>query len=76
MFSSSKPQSLIASLTATPNEVDNNLKSQKLGLINLNPKVTMYLKTKSIGKKLGPRDNLVSKNPKYVNDVMKPINLR
>jgi hypothetical protein len=61
---------------ATLNEVDNNLESQKLGLINLDLEVTMYLKTKSIGKKLGPRDNLVSKNPKYVNDTMKPINLR
>ena len=61
---------------ATLNEVDNNSESQKLGLINLDLEVTMYLKTKSIGKELGPRDNLVSKNPKYVNDTMKPINLR
>jgi hypothetical protein len=28
----------------------------------------MYLKTKGIGKRLWHKDNIVSKNPKYVND--------
>jgi hypothetical protein len=39
------------------------------------PEVTMYLITKGIKKRLGPRDNLVSKNSKYMNDVIKQVNL-
>jgi len=35
----------------------------------------MYLKTKSIEKRLWSRDNFVSKNSKYTNDAMKLINL-
>jgi hypothetical protein len=35
----------------------------------------MYLRTKGIGKRLGPIDNLVFKNPKYANDAMKLDNL-
>ena len=36
----------------------------------------MYLRTKGIGKRFGAKDNLVYKNPKYVNDATKLINLR
>jgi len=60
---------------STPNKVDNNLESQKSGLIEPDPEVTMYLRTKGIGKRLGPIDNLVFKNPKYANDAMKLDNL-
>jgi hypothetical protein len=35
----------------------------------------MYLRTKDIEKRLGPRDNLVSKNSKYANDATKQVNL-
>jgi hypothetical protein len=35
----------------------------------------MYLRTKVIGKRLGPRDKLVSNNPKYTNDTKKLVNL-
>jgi hypothetical protein len=35
----------------------------------------MYLRIKGIGKRLGLRDNLVSKNPKYANDATKLVNL-
>jgi len=35
----------------------------------------MYLIVKCIGKKLGLRNNIVSKNLKYTNDVMKLVNL-
>jgi hypothetical protein len=37
--------------------------------------VTMYLRTKGIEKRLGPRDKFVSNNPKYTNDTKKPVNL-
>ena len=33
----------------------------------------MHLRTKNIKKKLRPKDNLASKNHKYMNYVMKPI---
>lgn len=35
----------------------------------------MYLKTKNIKKKLGSRNNLISKNSKYAKDTTKPVNL-
>ena len=41
----------------------------------LDLEVTMYLRTKGIGKRLGPRDKLVSNNPKYTNDTKKLVNL-
>ena len=34
----------------------------------------MYLRTKDIEIRLGSRDNLVFKNPKYVNDATKSVN--
>ena len=36
----------------------------------------MYLRIKYIEKKLELKDNLISKNPKYTNDIMKPVILR
>jgi len=36
----------------------------------------MYLRTKGIGQRLGLIDNLVFKNPKYTNNIMKLVNLR
>jgi hypothetical protein len=36
----------------------------------------MYLRIKCIRKKLGSRDNIVSKNPKYANDITKLVNIR
>ena len=35
----------------------------------------MYLRTKCIGKRLGRKDNLVSKNPKYAKDTTNLVNL-
>jgi hypothetical protein len=35
----------------------------------------MHIRVKYIGKKLGSKDNLISKNPKYVNDTMKLVNI-
>jgi hypothetical protein len=61
---------------ATPNEVDNKQEIQKSGLIEPWLEVTMYLRIKGIRKKLGSRDNIVSKNPKYANDITKLVNIR
>jgi hypothetical protein len=36
----------------------------------------MYFRTECIGKIFGPRDHLVTKNSKYVNDAKKSVNLR
>ena len=36
----------------------------------------MYLRIKCIEKKLELKDNIISKNPKYANDIMKPVILR
>jgi hypothetical protein len=58
---------------ATPNEVDNNSKSWKSGLIEPWTKGNLVSKNQSIGKRLGSRDK-VSKNPKYMNDAIKPVN--
>jgi hypothetical protein len=61
---------------ATPNKVDNKPEIQKSGLIESWLEVTMYLKIKGIRKRLESRNNIVSKNPKYANDVTKLVNLR
>lgn len=34
----------------------------------------MYLKTKNIRKKLGFRDNFISKNSKHAKDTTEPVN--
>jgi hypothetical protein len=61
---------------ATPNEVDNKPEIQKSCLIEPWLEVTMYLRIKGIRKRLESRDNIVSKNPKYANDIMKLVNIR
>ena len=59
----------------TPNKIDNNSENKKSSLIELWSKNGLYLRTKCIRKRLGSKYNLVSKNPKYVNDTTKPVNL-
>jgi hypothetical protein len=36
----------------------------------------MYVRIKCIGKRLGPKDNIVSKNHTYMNDIMKLVNFQ
>ena len=36
----------------------------------------MYLRIKCIEKRLELKDNLISKNPNYANNIMKPIIIR
>jgi len=60
----------------TPNKVNNNLESRKSNLIESLPRGNPVPKNQRYGEKNGPENNLVSKNPKYAEDVMKLVNLR
>lgn len=58
------------------NKIENQTKKAKYQFWNPDPKVTLYLKTKDIEKKLRLKDHIVSKNLKYANNAMNPVNLR